>query len=453
LDGGGTVGRGEIFDLHTDNVQLNWTTQTYWYKVTSTNVTIWYCGNNWSLRHIIHYGAVPSALSSGSYSLQANTYGYLQKNVVTIDFEIISDFELADVPTIVNTYIRLFRGAGIEGRISFMKEGLNVQLEERVFLRVKIQDSFGQIRGVQIGTAEPGAYYSDFSIFGYYNYTPSGYKLPDHFYYVTQSGFRVKDHGMDSSHYYIKVDEVGFDTRFLQIKDVNFTLDSVYEIKSLFMEIDKLGMVFGVVKGRNLTGDPVPLSWVKISSDERYITSLDGHFKLFLIGGTYTIDFSIPGYLSRQRIISIHGAGAVDLNDVLLEQSGLPFYTKSVEIKILIQNSTHNEKGTEYILKADIASEVIDPSLIEVKWFADYGIFNSTYGKCVSLIVPDEASFEDQTIKVTAFIPEYGKIGDSYVLNTTEIPEFNNFTITIIFALSIAITASILRRKEHLMIS
>ncbi len=180
---------------------------------------------------------------------------------------------------------------------------------------------------------------------------------------------------------------------------------------------------------------------------------MDGNFKLFLIGGSHTIDFSIPGYLSRQRIITIYGAGAVDLNDVLLEQSGLPFYSRSVEIKILVQNSTQNEKGIEYILKADITSEIIDPNKIEVKWFADYGIFNSTYGKSVSLIVPYEASFKDQTIKATAFIPEYGNIGSSYVLNTTEIPEFNYYAISIFFVISIAITASILRRKEHLMVS
>ncbi|KON28139.1 hypothetical protein AC481_02550 [miscellaneous Crenarchaeota group archaeon SMTZ-80] len=453
MDGSSAVGRGEIFDLHTDDLQLNWTTQTYWYKVTPTNATIWYCGNNWSLRHIIHYGAVPSALSSGEYSLRANTYGYIQENSAIVKFEIPSEFELADIPTIVRAYIRLQRGPGIEGRIIFMREDLNVQLEEKVFLNIKIKDNYGRIKGIQIGTAKPGAYFSDFSIFGYYNYTPSGYKLPTHFYYVTASGFRVKDYGMEPSTINIKVDEVGFDTRFLQTKDVKLTLDTVYEIKSIFMEIDEMGMVFGVVKGRNSTDGLIPLSWVKVSSDERYITSLDGNFRLFLVGGTHTIDFSIPGYLSRQKNITVHGAGAVDLNDVLLEQSGLPFYSRSVEIKILIQQSTHNEKGIEYILKADIDSEIIDPSLIDVIWYADYGIFNSTYGKCVSFIVPDEASFEDQTIIATAFIPEYGKIGDSYVLNTAEIPEFNNFTVPIIFAISIAFTVGILRRKEHLMIS
>jgi hypothetical protein len=343
-------------------------------------------------------------------------------------------FVVGQSPTIVNGYIRIRRGAGIEGRISFMQDDLNIPTSEKVFVTVKVEDVMGVLRGVQYSTEESGSYFSDFSIFGHFNYSTSELQTPTHFYYVMKSGFRIKDYGMGAGDYHVTIDEIGFDERFYQIDDILITLDSVYEVKSIFISVYKMGFVYGTVFGRNNTGDLVPLSWVKVSSGDRFITSLDGNFKLFLLDGDHTIDFAVPGYMGQQRIAMINDASVVGLDGIILEQSGLPFYSQLIDFTVLVQQPTHSEKGTEFILQANINSEIADPNKVEIKWHSENGLLNSTYGSCVKCIIPDEKSPNEVTVTAMADINQYGKVRQTVLLNSAEIPEFNAFmSITLIF--------------------
>ena len=166
------------------------------------------------------------------------------------------------------------------------------------------------------------------------------------------------------------------------------------------------------------------------------------------MGGTHTVDLIIPGYTSEQRTFAIQGAGVVSLGEILLEQSGLPFYSSILELELFLHPSTSTENGIEYIVEADINSKLIDSNLINIKWTVESGKINSTSGKCISWFIEKDVPFDSQAITATAYVPGYGKIKNSMILSSTEIPEFSFISTTIIFSLFFAILILFIQKKQ-----
>ncbi|MCW4032434.1 MAG: hypothetical protein NWF08_03470 [Candidatus Bathyarchaeota archaeon] len=452
-----SVGNGEIFDLHTDDIPLIWPTTTYWYNVEESRVVIWYVGNNWPIDQIIFNGAIPNAVANGTYGLRGHTYGHVQVKGSSVSIELSPIFEIGAHWQIVTGTIWLQRGAGIEGFVYFMQNGLNVPLNEKTFITINIETKKGQSLGAQIGAIEAGAYFTEFSIFGFYNWSMNtAYQIPDHFYYVTPSGNRMIDYGLDAGTYYIAVEDFGFDSRFTQIEgNVKVHFQSIHEKISLSLEVEKMGLIYGNVYGYTMMAEVVPLSWVHVASSDHSTTSLDGEFRLFLLGGTHTIDFSIPGYSPEGQIVSIHNGGELGLI-VVLDQSGLPFPSSFIEVSpnlltINIHAATSNEKGTEYVFVSYIDPTLIEPESVQIEWNSDKGTLNSTKGSCVCWSIPIEISSENCSLTSRASIPEYGVIEKRFVLNPVNVPEFSSIAlIMLVFMASIIISLAMIKRKSCL---
>ena len=106
------------------------------------------------------------------------------------------------------------------------------------------------------------------------------------------------------------------------------------------------------------------------------------------------------------------------------------------------------ENGIEFIVEADINSKLIDSNLIIIKWVVESGELNSTKGKSISWFIENDVPFDSQAITATAYVPGYGKIKNSMVLSSNEIPEFSLISMTITFSLFFAILILFLRKKQ-----
>ncbi|WP_455277463.1 hypothetical protein [[Eubacterium] cellulosolvens] len=450
-----SVGNGEIFDKHTDDIPLIWPTTTYWYHVEESKVVIWYVGNNWSIDQIIYYGAIPNAVANGTYALKAHTYGNVQVKGSSVSIELPPIFEIGAHYQIVTGTVWLQRGAGIEGFVYFMQNGLNIPLNENAFITINIETRQGQSLGAQIGAVKAGSYFTEFSIFGFYNWSlNTAYQVQDHFYYVAPSGNRMKDYGLDAGTYYIAVEDFGFNSRFTQMEgNMEVHLQSIHEKISLSLEVEKMGLFYGSVYGYTMREDLVPLSWVYVTGSHSSTTSLDGEFRLFLLGGTHSIDFSIPGYSSEGQIISIYNGGELGLI-VVLEQSGLPFPSSFIEVPsnlltINIHDVISNEKGTEYIFISYVDPTLIELESVQIEWSSDKGNLNSTEGLCVCWSIPIEIESENCSITSRASIPEYGIIEKRFELNPVNVPEFSSITlIMLVFIASIIFGLTMIKRKS-----
>jgi hypothetical protein len=445
-------GRGEVFDLRTEDIPLIWPTSAHNYKVETTNVTVWYVGNNWSVDNIIYFGAIPNAVSNGTYPIKAYTYGYVEVMSSSVTVELPTIFELGERPRIITSIVRLQQGAGIRGNIFFMHSYINVPITERVHITVNVKTESGSLMGVQMGIEEPGAKYTSFSIYGLYEFKPSGYQTPDHFYYVLESGHRIKDYGLEPGTYSIEVEEFGFDSRFVQTEEKKITLSSLNEVEETFFEVEKLVLAYGVIYGYSMRKDLIPLSWVQVVSTNRSTMSLDGEFKLYLPGGVHSLDFFVPGYNPEGRIVTIYNASSMD---VRLFQSGAPFLTRFSEppqnlFTIFVNQAITKNESVGYIISSKIDADLIEPESIQIEWSSDKGTLNSTEGSSVVWSIPNEISSENCTITSKASIPKYGTVERKLVLNPANVPEFSTMELTaLMFIISITIALSSVRRKEY----
>jgi hypothetical protein len=445
--------RGEVFDLRTEDIPLIWPTSTCRYKVGKSNVTVWYVGNNWSLDNIIYYGAIPNAVSNGTYPIKAYTYGYVEVMSSSVTVELPTIFELGKRPRIITGIVWLQQGAGIKGTVFFMHSYINVPITERAHITVNVKTESGSLMGVQMGVEEPGAKYTSFSIYGLYEFKPSGYQIPDHFYYVLESGHRIKDYGLEPGTYSIEVGEFGFYSRFVQTEEKKVTLSSLNEVEETFFEMEKLVLAYGVIYGYSMRKDLIPLSWVQVVSTDRSTTSLDGEFKLYLSDGVHSLDFFVPGYNPEGRIVTIYNASSMD---VKLFQSGAPFLTSFSEppqnlFTIFVNHAITKDECIDYVISSKLDAALIEPESVQIEWSSDKGTLNSTEGSCVCWSIPVEISSENCSITSKASIPEYGVLEKKLVLNPADVPEFSTMTLTtLVFITSIVIALSSVRRKEYI---
>ncbi|MEM2902543.1 MAG: hypothetical protein QXO32_07445 [Candidatus Bathyarchaeia archaeon] len=275
--------------------------------VTDTTATLNFTGHNWNISEIIYQGRIPNALETDNYSVKAYTYGYVQ-TVEVIIYISLSQFTPTSFPLII--------GNRIYGSIPLTMNGLFVTLTENVTIRPQVSLD-GDLKGVEVVNGTIGSSIFTFSTYGFYG--------RGHFHYVDPNGVRWKDYGLDVGNYTVHIPDFGYDRMFTQTLEVYANLpDLGYEV-GVYYHIERMIKIYGLVTGETNTHPPIiPLNWATVEAKGQIAYTVDGEYALHLpsTGETVTVTYSIPGYLTTERMVLTNDQIQINVN---LQQSGEPF--------------------------------------------------------------------------------------------------------------------------------
>ncbi|MEM2964827.1 MAG: hypothetical protein QXE22_05200, partial [Candidatus Bathyarchaeia archaeon] len=100
--------------------------------------------------------------------------------------------------------------------------------------------------------------------------------------------------------------------------------DLGYEV-GVYYHIERMIKIYGLVTGETNTHPPIiPLNWATVEAKGQIAYTVDGEYALHLpsTGETVTVTYSIPGYLTTERMVLTNDQIQINVN---LQQSGEPF--------------------------------------------------------------------------------------------------------------------------------
>lgn len=414
--------------------------------VTENTVTIKFAGMNWSIREIIYFGLIPSGIREGIISIKAYTMGYVQERDITVFAWFGSAQRVFMALLIANTVTALVP--------LFADESLFTSLADFTFARLELYDSSNELRGVNTVNFTAGTPMLNFTVLGFGG-------LP-HFFYADPNGDRLFDYGIDTGVYGAVLPDFGFTWRrvFTQFTTPSqIVLPQLqYQVGVVFNAV-RLGLIFpgpGVfVRGYNNTAnfgsELVELSWVLVEASNtvsRHTTTLDGNYTLHVPAGTYTLRFSVPGYVTKEYV----GLVIVDWSDIIswdpspLEQSGAPFPARTAERTLELNVAPTVAEGnssTVYLLSAHLQTEKEN---LTFRWTVSGGTLNATEGRTVLWTAPP--GVEDQDFKITCRVyQEDALIAEKSVTIIVQgIPEFSA-ALTITAFVAVLLVSCVLRRR------
>jgi len=208
-------------------------------------------------------------------------------------------------------------------------------------------------------------------------------------------------------------------------------------------DLHQMGVIEGMVKGFDTNMQLIPLSWVEVRSDSRWTPTMDGYYRLFLPPGSYSITFSVPGYVSQSIPRSVVGAEVQTLN-VELSQSG----SRSLTIALNAIPTVFTGRRMSYLLMATVVGQTPN-STLAYSWSADGGSFNSTKGRVVVWTAPNKTVRLTYTVTVTLLVSGNETSRKSMVLRAVPIPEFPSTPTTLLSALALIIAICVFRRRTR----
>jgi len=394
--------------------------------VTPTRMNVIYSGSNWPVKHMIYQGLIPTTLAPASYSVKVFTYGYVQRREVIV---------WTGSGSAEYTYIPILRAGMINGTVTFKKDNVPTNLVEDMLTEVDTTSTAtGFLSGAQILSVPTGSPGFIYRVYGFTGGTR-------HFFYVAPDGTRLKDYGLGNATYLVNVPESGVKRRFMQRTDVYAYLTGLGANYTADFDLHQMGVIEGTVKGYDTNMQLVPLSWVEVRSDSRWTPTMDGYYRLFLPPGSYSTTFSLPGYFSESRDISVIGAEVQTIN-VELRQSG----SRSLTVALNAIPTTFTGGRMSYLLKATTVGEASSSSLTYL-WSADGGSFNSTSGRAVIWTAPNKTTRLTYTVTVTLLVSGNETSRKSMVLRAVPIPELPSNLATLLSGLLLTIATYALRRR------
>jgi hypothetical protein len=297
--------------------------------------TVTFAGQNWSLREIWFYGLVPSHITNGTYTITANTLGYVQQNAggVGVSNNLVGFSQVFVVLFIANEVditAPIFLTLNLFGKTSEYDHAIGQVLS-------------GGLYGAEMGNLSAGVTILQLQVFGFggmhlgnttvcqTNVLLRGLLLicgQGHFFYVGPDGTRYLDYGLDVGNYTAQLPEFGFTVHYLQVLAL-----PVVQFTDLFLE---QGVTLEPVQMANITQGPLSLvtgwtfgvpsevaalSWAQVqavsSSYSRTVPTTDGRYDgvgaLFLPAGTYTVTFSDVQYQAQNATLSVAWGGSYPL--------------------------------------------------------------------------------------------------------------------------------------------
>jgi hypothetical protein len=288
--------------------------------VGTNSFTVVFAGQNWSLREIWFYGLVPSHITNDTYTIRANTLGYVRQFVDGIN----APNELIGFS---QTFVTLFIANEVDITVPVFST-------PQSFTRTTEYDHAigqvfsGSLSGAEMTNLTAGAPIVQFAIFGF-----GGMRLSNatecqtnvflvgllllcgqgHFYYIGPDGTRYLDYGLDSGNYTAALPEFGFVVHFLQVLALpKLQFGDLFLQNGVFLKAIQMAIIMqgpaSVVAGWTLfPTDVAPLSWAQVrannSTYSRVVPTFDGHYDvvgaLQLPAGTYNVTFTDVQYQSQ----------------------------------------------------------------------------------------------------------------------------------------------------------
>jgi len=387
----------------------------------SANVT--YTGNNWPLDLIIYHGSLPSSVSEGDYLVKAFTYGYVQRRGSTVWVQ-------SGMGARASVYLQL--GAGVNGTVAIKKDVLySTPLTENVFVRIEARTPTGLLLGAQILSIPAGNIGFIFRVYGFCGGT-------NHFYFVAPDGTRLNDYGLEQGTYLIQVLDFGFTYKYRQTIQVSVDLPGIDFIVSVYFDANRLGKIWGAVRGLNATGSPVPLSWVTIDTAPSWAFTQDGLYVIHMPEGTYTFIYSAPGYVSQSYTVIVTGSSETEVN-IILNQAGTPF--SLVQLRFVLQG-TGEATQPSYIITAKTYINGVLSDLAEYTWTCNGGYLNSTGGKAVEWTCGNSTGISTYSISARASVPGYGEAFGLVTISVTPVSEFSSLQLLLILLLGATVIST-----------
>jgi len=391
------------------------------------NVT--YTGNNWPLDLIIYRGSLPSSIAEGDYLVNAFTYGYVQRKQSTVWVQ-------SGMGARASVILQL--GAGINGTVAIKKDELYLTaLTEDVFVRIEARSPTWLLSGAQTLTIPVSSIGFIFRVYGFCG-------GPNHFYYVAPDGTRFNDYGLEQGTYFIQVLDFGCTYRYRQAIEVSVNLPGIEFIVSVDFDVNRLGKIFGTVRGLNATGSPFPLSWATINSASIWEFSQDGGYVVHLPEGTYTFTYSAPGYVSQSYSVIVTGSSETEVN-IILSQTGTPF--SLVQLRLVLERIGEITQ-LSYVITADTYVNGVMSHPAEYEWTCDGGYLNSTSGKVVEWIGENSTERSTYSIAVRALVAGYGEAFGNVTISVTPISEFSLLQVVFVSIVAVTVVSTkVLSRK------
>jgi hypothetical protein len=263
--------------------------------VTSTPL-LNFTGRNCTLEDITYQGYVPNSITEGTYTLRAYTFGYVQRQNVTV---------MVSGGSAVQARVQLYRGLNVNCTVRIRAGDFLSSLTEDVEARIEALESSGARVAAALTRSYAGA--------GSFSFTLMGLRGAGHFFYVTASGDRLKDYGLQAGKYMIKVYDFGDEWRYHVQNQITIQIPMS---GTTHIFANRMSKIFGRVWGMT-SETQIPLSWVKIAAGNEISFSVDGKYTLHLQEGIYQVVFSLPGYLEKSVNCTATGVRAVELDVTL----------------------------------------------------------------------------------------------------------------------------------------
>jgi len=254
-------------------------------------------------------------LPPDTYLIRAYTVGYVQ----TKDYQVSMSFGgTSDIQ------IDLVEATRLNVALTFRKEGLVAPIDtyarynsKQVPVRLEVYDSSGTLAGAnatQIPTDPPGLVWPSVEVAGFQRYAGNPAVRWVNYYDATD-GSMQNDYGLPPGTYQVFVWVPGY----IQAQPATFTATLSVTNVTLDLYFDRLGHVNGTVRGLDMYGNLIPLSWATVSAYGPALvttSSLDGVYEMWIPNGNYTLGVSYPGYAAQgvQIQVSMGSETAVDFN-------------------------------------------------------------------------------------------------------------------------------------------
>jgi hypothetical protein len=231
-------------------------------------------------------------LPPDTYLIRAYTVGYIQ----TKDYQVSMSFGgTSDIQ------IDLVKATRLNVTLTFRKEGLVAPIDTcarcnsiQVPVRIEVYDSLGVLAGANVTHIPADASSSWVEVVGFRNYAGNPTVRWVNYYDATD-GSMQNDYGLPPGTYQVFVWVPGY----IQAQPATFTATLNAANVTLDLYFDRLAHVNGTVRGLDMYGNLIPLSWATVSAYGPTLvttSSLDGAYEMWITNGNYTLGVSYPGY-------------------------------------------------------------------------------------------------------------------------------------------------------------
>jgi hypothetical protein len=228
------------------------------------------------------------------YLIRVYTVGYIQtKDLrVSMSFGSTSDIQ-----------VDLVKATKLRVKLTFRTEGLiaapndtsaRYNSTQGVPARIEVYDSLGVLMGANATHIPANASSSSVEVVGFRNYAGNPCVRWVNYYDATD-GSQQADYGLPPGTYTV----YGWVPGYAQAQTMTFSTTLSTANETLDLYFDRLAHVNGTVRGLDMYGNLIPLSWATVTAYGPTLSatsSLDGVYEMWIPNGTYTLGASYPGY-------------------------------------------------------------------------------------------------------------------------------------------------------------